>query len=149
MTKTSKATDKRKRRLPRIPSLVVLIACVAQGAPSAQAYDGSTCRSSRSWEEVDQFSVNAGIPDFGDELHLGGAPRGTAVVCWDGNVANANATTVFLKARLYRDSGTIGPGAESDACAIARISFLDGANAVRATRSSHCLWQPRAEVKGR
>jgi hypothetical protein len=131
MTRTGR-TDKRRRRLSTVAA-VALMACLGLGVPSAHAYDASTCPSERSWEDVDQFRISGGIPDFGDELHLGGAPQGTAVMCWDGNLANANATTVFLKARLYRDGG--GAGHDSDACAIAGISFLDGANAVRATRT--------------
>jgi hypothetical protein len=135
MTKTSEGKDKPRRRSAGIACLVVLIACAALGVSVAHAYDRSTCGTSRSWEEVDQFRMSAGIPDLGDDLHLGGAPQGTAVACWDGNLANATATTVFVKAKLYRDSTTIGPGAESDACAIARFLFSDGANGLRATRT--------------
>lgn len=38
---------------------------------------------------VEPFRINGGEVDFGDLLHLGGAPQGDAVVCWlnDGRVA--------------------------------------------------------------
>jgi hypothetical protein len=118
--------DNRTRRLGWIASAVVLLGSLAPAVPAAQAYDASTCGSGTSWDDVDQFGVNLGVVDFGDDLHLGGTPRGTAVACWDGNVQNGTASKVTLTGKLYRDSGS------SEPCASIEVLFLDGAAGVRA-----------------
>jgi hypothetical protein len=47
--------------------------------------------------KVERFSLDGGGADFGDELHLAGAPQGAAIICWsiDGRVA--------VKGKLYAD----------------------------------------------
>jgi hypothetical protein len=56
-------------------------------AGPAQAYDRGTCNSIYGAQNVDvaaQFTIETGTAgnfDFGDDLHLFGAPQGTAVVC--------------------------------------------------------------------
>jgi hypothetical protein len=67
----------------------------------AQAFDRAHCNGLFGGANVaraDTFSMNAGRVDFGDDLHVGGAPRGTAVVCWsiDGRMA--------LTGKVYADS---------------------------------------------
>ena len=57
---------------------------------------------------VEFFNVNGGGADFGDELHLFGAPLGTAVVCF------ATSGRIAVKGKLYAD-GSSG--------AVAKISF--------------------------
>lgn len=126
MIQASGATDKRKRRVGWIAGVLVLLGSLAPGVPTARAYDASTCGSGTSWEDVDQFAVNTGVADFGDDLHLGGTPRGTAVACWDGNLQAGTASRVTLTGKLYRDSGSGEP------CASVEVLFLDGAAGVRA-----------------
>jgi hypothetical protein len=115
----------------RIVALLVL-AFAAQGVPTAQAYDGGTCPGEFR-DVVRQFKVDGGDVDFGDDLHLGGAPQGTAVACWDGNVQNANAARVILRGKLYLDYRTIG---DSTVCASAVIKFLNANGTVRATHNT-------------
>jgi hypothetical protein len=62
-------------------------ALITTTAGTAQAYDGNTCNSiygAQNVDVVDQFTIETGTSgnfDFGDDLHLFGEPRGTAVVC--------------------------------------------------------------------
>src|SRR6185312_4846702 len=93
--------SKRNRLAVQIATLIVLFAGAAQGVPAAQAYDRSACSQDVSWDQVDQISLNGGEADYGDDLHLGGAPVGKAVVCWDGNLAKANATRVQVIGKMY------------------------------------------------
>ncbi len=76
-------------------------ALLLQGAP-ASAFDRTDCNAmfgSANVARVQQFNIEAGRADFGDELHLFGAPQGKAVICWslDGRVA--------VKGKLYADAG--------------------------------------------
>ena len=62
-------------------------ALMATTAGTAQAYDRGTCNSiygAQNVDVADQFTIETGLAgnfDFGDDLHLFGEPRGTAVVC--------------------------------------------------------------------
>ena len=68
-------------------ALATAAALIATTAGTAQAYDGGTCNSIYGAQNVDfaqQFTIETGTTgnfDFGDDLHLFGEPRGTAVVC--------------------------------------------------------------------
>jgi hypothetical protein len=66
-----------------------------------QAYDRGDCvrifGNDANVAKVDFFSVNGGGADFGDELHLFGAPLGTAVVCF------ATSGRIAVKGKLYAD----------------------------------------------
>lgn len=117
-------------RLWRIVALLVL-AFAAVGIPTAQAYDMWSCPSEFR-DAVDQFKIDGGEADFGDDLHLGGSPQGTAVACWDGDLQNANATRVVLRGNLYRDvlGGDLSP---NRICAHAGIRFFSADGVVRAT----------------
>jgi hypothetical protein len=126
-------------RLWRIVALLAL-AFAAVGVPTAHAYDYWTCPGEFR-DAVDQVKAEGGGADFGDDLHLGGAPQGTAVVCWDGNVRNPNAARVFLRGKLYHDNlpgGCCAPGgapAADDLCVSAVIKFVDANGTVRATHT--------------
>ena len=75
-------------------ALAAAAALIATTAGTAQAYDGGTCNSiygAQNVDVADQFTIETGTAgnlDFGDDLHLFGAPQGTAVVCstYDGRV---------------------------------------------------------------
>ncbi|MDT5091111.1 MAG: hypothetical protein QOH60_474 [Mycobacterium sp.] len=135
----------RGTRLGRIAALLV-VAFAAVGVPTAQAYDVWSCPGDfRS--KVVQFKMEGGVGDFGDDLHLGGAPQGTAVACWDGNVQNANASRVFLKGKSYLDLPSVvlpdlpglPPGGGTVAgpvCTFATIRFVNANGTVRATRTT-------------
>lgn len=80
-----------------IGAVGVAMSCLA--AP-ASAYDRPTCDvmfGSANVSKIEQFAIEAGRADFGDEFHLFGAPQGKAVICWslDGRAA--------VKGRLYAD----------------------------------------------
>jgi hypothetical protein len=129
-------------RLWRIVALLVL-AFAAVGVPTAQAYDMWTCPGEFR-DAVDQFKMEGGEADFGDDLHLGGAPQGTAVACWDGNVQSADASRVILRGKLYLDRpvpvplpgpGSGPPTAANQVCAFAVIRFVNANGTVRATRT--------------
>jgi hypothetical protein len=58
------------------------------GAAPASAFDQQDCYRQLGRTNVvsiQSFSIEAGDADFGDELHLFGAPQGDAVVCWSGD----------------------------------------------------------------
>lgn len=116
----------------RIVALLVL-AFATQSVPTAQAYDWWTCPGEFR-DAVDQFRAEGGGADFGDDLHLGGAPQGTAVVCWDGNLRNPNAARVILRGKMYRDNAQ-GIGVSEDLCVFSVIKFLDANGTVRATHT--------------
>jgi hypothetical protein len=74
----------------RIRTATVALAAaglIGTTAGTAQAYDRGTCNSIYGAQNVDvaaQFTIETGTTgnfDFGDDLHLFGEPRGTAVVC--------------------------------------------------------------------
>ena len=76
------------------------IAALVTLAGPASAYDRQTCDvmfGSANVRSIEQIAIEAGRADFGDELHLFGAPQGKAVICWslDGRAA--------VKGRLYAD----------------------------------------------
>jgi hypothetical protein len=124
--------SKPNRLAVQIATLIVLLASAAQAVPAAQAYERSSCGQGVSWDQVDRFSLEGGEADFGDDLHLGGAPRGTAVICWDGNLANANATRVRVIGKMYSDNAGTG---DDQVCTYGVISFIGGGT-VRATHET-------------
>ena len=95
-------------------------------APPAHAYDLNDCNRVVDTFAIQQFSINGGGADFGDLPHLGGAPLGTAVVCWSpgGRVAvigklfadnlcvpfrECTPLTATLKIRFRRSNGQFSP----------------------------------------
>ena len=84
----------------------------------AKAFDGNDCGPIYAHlSRVSAFSIDGGKADFGDDLDIGGAPRGTAVVCWsrDGRAS--------VKGKLYADQ-LCGPLRPCDALTVAaEISF--------------------------
>jgi hypothetical protein len=67
-----------------------------------QAYDRGDCDRifgiPSNVASVQQFSMEGGLVDFGDELHLFGTPIGTMVVCF------ATNGRIAVKGRLYADN---------------------------------------------
>jgi hypothetical protein len=84
-----------------VTALAVAGGLIGVSAGTAQGYGLGDCNSifaSQNVTKADTFSVDGGKADFGDQLHIGGVPVGTAVICWsiDGRVA--------VKGRLYADN---------------------------------------------
>lgn len=85
-------------------ALVAGVAALAWLAGPAEAFDGRTCDSIYgvgNVERVLQFKIDTGFVgkvDFGDHLHLFGAPQGTAVVCFQ------EARGVAVVGRAFGDS---------------------------------------------
>ena len=86
--------------------IVAMAATIVSGlllAGPAQAFDSGNCNSTfgaANVIDVDQFSKDTGTSgrvDFGDHMHLGGAPQGTAVACW------SSTGRVLLKGYLFSD----------------------------------------------
>jgi hypothetical protein len=75
-------------------TLAAVVSLTGLAGP-AEAFDSNTCNTTfgpGNVRSVRQFTMDTGTlgkVDFGDHLHLFGAPQGTAVVCWhkDGPVA--------------------------------------------------------------
>ena len=74
-------------RIRTATAALAAAALITTTAGTAKAYDGNTCNSIYGAQNVDfaqQFTIETGLTgnfDFGDDLHLFGEPRGTAVVC--------------------------------------------------------------------
>jgi hypothetical protein len=122
---------KQKRLALQLATVIVLSAGAAQAVPAAQAFDRSACSQGVSWDQVDQISLEGDFADYGDDPHLGGSPVGTAVVCWDGNLANANATRVQVIGKMFNDNLDFG----DIVCTRGVFSFLGGGT-VRATHET-------------
>ena len=110
-------------RIARVAIAVVVAAAsivVASSSP-ANAYDSNTCQPGLR-SDVDQFKVDtggSGDVDFGDDMHVGGAPQGTAVVCW-----STGGDSVSITGKLFWDSFDAG-------CAAADVTVVrsDGSSA--------------------
>jgi hypothetical protein len=81
-------------------AVVVAIAFTGASISASLAYDRGNCNAEFGHDRVGAattFKRDFGAVDFGDELHLGGVPQGTAVICWliDGGVS--------IIGRLYAD----------------------------------------------
>ena len=109
----------------RIVRLAIAVSVVAAGMAAtstpAQAYDSNTCQPGLR-SDVDQFRVDtggSGDVDFGDDMHVGGVPQGTAVVCW-----STGGDSVSITGKLFWDSFDAG-------CAAADVSIIrtDGTSA--------------------
>jgi hypothetical protein len=111
----------RKKIVRSAAATVAAAAALTCLAGPAQAYDRGTCDAESGAAAIvddDRVSINGGKVDFGDILHLGGVPAGTAVVCWraDGGVrvvgrlfADSNSTliTAQVEVEAFRTSGTV------------------------------------------
>lgn len=105
----------RKKIVRSVAAAAAAAAALACLAGPAQAYDRGTCEAESGTSTIvddDRVSINGGKVDFGDILHLGGAPAGTAVVCWkaDGGVR--------VRGRLFADSNTTLITAQVEVAAI-------------------------------
>jgi hypothetical protein len=76
-----------RSRIRTAAAALAAAAFIGTTAGPAQAYDRGTCNGIYGAQNVDvaaQFTIETGTAgnfDFGDDLHLFGEPRGTAVVC--------------------------------------------------------------------
>ena len=105
----------RKKIARSVAATAAAAAALTCLAGPAQAYDRGTCEAESGTSTIvddDRVSINGGKVDFGDILHLGGAPAGTAVVCWkaDGGVR--------VRGRLFADSNTTLITAQVEVAAI-------------------------------
>ena len=91
----------------RMPCLLVKMIFAATITASltgvTQAYDRGDCDRifggiPANVARAQQFSMEGGLVDFGDELHLFGTPLGTAVACF------ATDGRIVVKGRLYADN---------------------------------------------
>jgi hypothetical protein len=97
-----------RRKMRSAAALAVAVGALIGGAGTAQAYDGNTCEQHfNPWStKVEQFTIETGTVgkvDFGDILHLGGAPQGSAVVCWEDGY-NAEPDRARVVGRVFADS---------------------------------------------
>src|SRR4051812_1017660 len=87
-----------------ITATLLAAGSLAALAGPAQAYDRSTCNAQfgagnvAAVDYVHADNGQAGEVDFGDGLHIGGAPTDNAVVCWS---VNGKAAVV---GRVYADA---------------------------------------------
>src|SRR3972149_8707504 len=71
-----------------VTAMVAAVGWLVCLAGPAEAFDSGTCNSLFGADNVrgaTAFKIDTGTVgkvDFGDHLHLWGAPQGTAVVCW-------------------------------------------------------------------
>ena len=80
------------RKVARFVSLTIAVGAIVAWAGPARAFDYGDCYvvfAAANVARVAPVRIDAGAADFGDLLHLGGAPQGNAVICWstDGRVA--------------------------------------------------------------
>jgi hypothetical protein len=91
-----------------VTAMVAAVGSLVCLAGPAEAFDSGTCNSLFGADNVrgaSPFKIDTGTDgkvDFGDHLHLWGAPQGTAVVCFQ------NAGAVAVKGYLYADPGDAG-----------------------------------------
>ena len=116
-----RTTARTKRTARSLTAMIVAAGSVAALAGPAQAYDRNTCNEQlgvanvASVDTVRHDSGQAGEVDFGDGLHLGGAPQGDAVVCW------AKSGRAVVVGRLYADP------ADGHAKVSAQINYINNA----------------------
>ena len=109
-----------------IAAAAIAVAALAAGpvTGSAEAYDKGTCDGIFGAANVSttQFKIDtgsAGKVDFGDLLHLGGVPQGTAVICWQ-----TGTRRVAVRGVLFADDiDTVG---EREGDVAMRITFFSG-----------------------
>lgn len=107
----------------RTLTMLAAVAAVALTALSlagaGQAFNSNDCQNmySLTLERTAPFYIEAGRVDFGDHMHIGGIPRGDAVICWstDGRVG--------LKGVVFSDPGVSWN--PPNQYATARIWFFD------------------------
>jgi len=94
-----------KRAMVRsVTAMVAVVGSLVCLAGPAEAFDKGTCNSKFGADNVRRttaFKIDTGTVgkvDFGDHLHLWGAPQGTAVVCWQ------KAGSVAVVGRLFTDT---------------------------------------------
>jgi len=87
-----------------VTAMVAAVGSLVCLAGPAEAFDSGTCNSLFGADNVRSavaFKIDTGAVgkvDFGDHLHLGGAPQGTAVVC------SSKARAVAVRGYLFTDT---------------------------------------------
>jgi hypothetical protein len=83
-----------------ITALAFAAGSIATFAVTAQAFEPGNCNdlSSGAVSGFNVFKVDAGKADFGDLIHLFGAPQGDAVICW------FSSGKVGVEGRVFADS---------------------------------------------
>jgi hypothetical protein len=116
-----------------VTAMVAAVGSLVCLAGPAEAFDSGTCNNIFGPDNVDRvhtFKIDTGTVgkvDFGDHLHLWGAPQGTAVVCFQ------NAGAVAVKGYLYADTPAASSfGGVEYIFAKAKITYFSG-DVVRAT----------------
>jgi len=90
--------------LRSVAAMVAAVVSLVCFAGPAEAFDSGTCNNIFGADNVVSactFKIDTGTDgkvDFGDHLHLWGAPQGTAIVCF------ARSGAVAVKGHLYADS---------------------------------------------
>jgi hypothetical protein len=156
----------RKKIVRSVAATAAAAAALACLAGPAQAYDRGTCEAESGAAMIvddDRLSVNGGKVDFGDILHLGGAPAGTAVVCWraDGGVrvvgrlfADSNSTLITAQVEIeaFRTSGTVSKMAFDFKGLYAQNRVLDfgfNSGTFDSIRVRLFKWEPSATTRER
>lgn len=116
-----------------VTAMVAAVGSLVCLASPAKAFDSGTCNSLFGADNVVRttaFKIDTGTVgkvDFGDHLHLWGAPQGTAVVCW------ARSGAVAVRGYLFTDTqNAVIINAQ------AKLTYFRG-DVVGAT-SQHSLW---------
>jgi hypothetical protein len=83
-----------------IMASAIVAGSITAFAGTARAFEPGNCNdiSSSAVNAFNVFKTDSGRADFGDELHLFGAPQGDAIICW------FSGGRVGVEGRLYADS---------------------------------------------
>ena len=83
-----------------ITTLAIVAGSIFTVAGTARAFGPGNCSdlSSRAVDAFNTFKVDGGGADFGDELHMFGAPQGDAIICW------FSGGRVGIEGKLFADS---------------------------------------------
>jgi hypothetical protein len=82
----------------RVALMTTALGLVINEAAGKDQNDCNNLFGAANIQKVETFTINTDNADFGDELHLFGAPQGTAVVCW------LNNGRVSVIGKLYSDA---------------------------------------------
>lgn len=113
-----------RKAMMLVAAVAVAVGVLVVPAAPARAYDQGTCNDqfgAANVESVDTIRVDTGSRrvDFGDHPHWGGAPQGTAVVCWHRNGGAMVFGQVFVDGWAYGKKAT------------ARVTFFTAEGAAR------------------
>ena len=124
-----------------VTAMVAAVGSLVCLAGPAEAFDSGTCNSIYGADNVRRtvaFKIDtgrAGKVDFGDHLHLWGAPQGTAVVCWQ-----KEGGGVAVVGHLFADT-------QDNEMIFARAEITYFKGDVVAATSQHSFWGSGAASK--